>query len=341
MSFLTNHTAASIPLLREIVVDPVRLKRVSRVDRLGNLGPKNLSISTLLPRVARHLHRTCAETGVLNQDLEWEICAEIRTFITQRYQVLVALVDVRYLPALKAFFGKDSTRPESGDLVQVIGERLRPSQVPYLQGLPAAKAHQLYPGNEWESAHVPVAICPSAWCQSWCAGNEGQRDLIRLAFSGVDSVSISTRNYAALRGVGARVIPSSVPYRLLRSPKFWAYAIVFFYSSLRALPVMLVPNFRGSVLLLWLMDVVTAVPYTWGLIAFVAGHRAWERYLGLVVTLVTFMTPYIYFWTHGRHYPMLVNVVVVCLIAAAVGWELRNYLRDQAVAVGLKRRRGL
>ena len=165
--------------------------------------------------------------------------------------------------------------------------------------------------------------------------------MIRLAFSEVDSVSISTRNYAALRGVGARVIPSSVPYRLLRSPKFWAYAIVFFYSSLRALPVMLVPNFRGSVLLLWLMDVVTAVPYTWGLIAFVAGHRAWERYLGLVVTLVTFMTPYIYFWTHGRHYPMLVNVVVVCLIAAAVGWELRNYLRDQAVAVGLKRRRGL
>ena len=77
------------------------------------------------------------------------------------------------------------------------------------------------------------------------------------------------------------------------------------------------------------------------MIAFVAGHRAWERYLGLVVTLVTFMTPYIYFWTHGRHYPMLVNVVVVCLIAAAVGWELRNYLRDQAVAVGLKRRRGL
>ena len=41
-----------------------------------------------------------------------------------------------------------------------------------------------------------------------------------------------------------------------------AYVVVFIYSSLRALPVAFVPGFRGQWWVLWLIDILTTVPYT-------------------------------------------------------------------------------
>src|SRR5690606_32480436 len=55
--------------------------------------------------------------------------------------------------------------------------------------------------------------------------------------------------------------------RLLGDPRAPVYLAVAISSALRALPVALIPQFQGSLLLLWLIDVVTAVPYTWGVLA--------------------------------------------------------------------------
>ena len=81
---------------------------------------------------------------------------------------------------------------------------------------------------------------------------------------------------------------------------------------------------------------VTAVPYTWGVVTLVAG-RTWRwRLTGLIVTLVTLMAPYVYFWSHGRGYPPIVDVIIGVLIAGAVLLEVGRWLRDRRVAAAVR-----
>ena len=110
------------------------------------------------------------------------------------------------------------------------------------------------------------------------------------------------------------------------------------YSLCRALPVLWVPHFHGSIWVLWGIDIVTAIPYTWGVVTLVTG-RTWRwRLAGLAVTLVTLMAPYVYFWSHGRAYPPIVDVVIGLLIAGAVLLELVRWLRDRRVAAVVRGR---
>ena len=116
--------------------------------------------------------------------------------------------------------------------------------------------------------------------------------------------------------------------------------MVFIYSSLRALPATFAPGFRGNPFVLWTIDIVTAVPYTWGIMAMVAGQRRRTRFAGLLVTLITFIAPYVYFFFagshgHGNKYPGWVIMVVIALILATFLLEGGRWLRDVAVARGL------
>lgn len=127
--------------------------------------------------------------------------------------------------------------------------------------------------------------------------------------------------------------------RLARDPRTWVYVVVFVYSALRALPVMFVPQFHGSVALLWGIDVVTALPYTWGVLAMLTATVPSTRLIGTLVALATFMAPYVYFWSHGRHYPPEVVVVVVGMILLSIGaevwraWQERRLRRAWAARV--------
>lgn len=114
-----------------------------------------------------------------------------------------------------------------------------------------------------------------------------------------------------------------------RRAKLWAYIGVFIYSCLRALPLMWVEEFHGSVLTVWLLDVISALPYTWGVIRFVTGVSKRERYIGFLVALGTFAMPYVYFWTHGDSYPPEVIIIVVAMMLAALGLESYKYIQHK------------
>ena len=73
----------------------------------------------------------------------------------------------------------------------------------------------------------------------------------------------------------------------------------------------------------------------------VAGRRRRIRFAGFLVTLITFVAPYVYFFLagddgHGNHYPGWVVMVVIGLVLATFLLEGGRWLRDVAVARGLR-----
>jgi hypothetical protein len=117
--------------------------------------------------------------------------------------------------------------------------------------------------------------------------------------------------------------------RTLRHPSMPVYLIVFIYSSLRVLPVALIREFHGSLLVLWAIDIITAVPYTWGVLAMLFAPKRRIRLLAALTTLVTFVGPYVYFWMHGRGYPPYVPIVIVALTLGSVLLEANRYRQEQ------------
>ena len=62
----------------------------------------------------------------------------------------------------------------------------------------------------------------------------------------MDTLRCPHRAIAALRAAGVTVMERAATVRLARNPVALAYVVVFIYSSLRALPVVFVPGFRGQ-----------------------------------------------------------------------------------------------
>lgn len=117
--------------------------------------------------------------------------------------------------------------------------------------------------------------------------------------------------------------------RKLREPKSWVYMTIFIYSALRALPVVFVPQFHGSIFWLWTIDIVTAVPYTWGLLEMFTAPRFLRRFAGFATTVITFMAPYIYFWAHGDNYPHSVVAFIAIMITLSVASEVWRFINER------------
>lgn len=160
-------------------------------------------------------------------------------------------------------------------------------------------------------------------------------------FAGMLSTRVPQDMLDMLKELLIPVRRHSAVTRMLRDPRVYVYLVVFIYSALRALPVVFVKEFHGSLFVLWSIDVITAVPYTWGVIALVAGKTRRIRAVGLVTTIVTFMAPYIYFGLHGRDYPPYVHAVIAVLIIGGLGiefWKLRQERRlERRYSVALER----
>lgn len=150
----------------------------------------------------------------------------------------------------------------------------------------------------------------------------------RAALEGMNATRTPHGLVHQIEAAGVRVYKRSLMTRILKDPRVWVYVVVFVYSSLRALPVVFVPQFHGSILVLWAIDVLTAIPYTWGILAMLTASRPLERYVGAIVAIVTFMAPYIYFWIHGRGYPGSVIIVVAIMIAASIWTEVWRSIQN-------------
>ncbi|MGQ4532618.1 hypothetical protein ACUIAC_04965 [Dermabacteraceae bacterium P13138] len=174
----------------------------------------------------------------------------------------------------------------------------------------------------------PAVITPSdlALC---LAQDERFHGLMREALHGLDTLRIPRDRAEALENAGIGIRHRSRWERWLRDPTVIAYVVVFVYSTLRVLPVTFVDGFEGSLWVLWGLDIATAIPYTWGVVTMVAGKTSRLRLTGLAVTLITFLTPYAYFWLRGSNYPTYVVVVVYVLIGASLLYEALKVLRSR------------
>lgn len=299
-SVLALFSLADVPLTRSLSLDPDVLVRVVGADRIGGIHSAGV-------REVDVFHDLDPTLGGPTMEA---VGALLRDSLARRVRLWVAAVDSEDLPRLQELFG---------GALEVAG--------------PAAPVPEHWRLRLPEAAELtPVAISPSTLVRVKLAGSDADRAWIRRHLEGVDSTRLSRADFAALQAGGVDILIRSDLYRTLHSPGFWAYAVVMAYSLCRALPVLWVPHFTGSIWVLWGIDVVTAVPYTWGVVTLVAGRTLGRRLFGLVVTLVTLMAPYVYFWTHGSGHPPIVDVVIGLLIAGAVLLEVGRWLRDRRVA---------
>ena len=183
--------------------------------------------------------------------------------------------------------------------------------------------------------YTPIALSPLALLEAWADGTDEQRAFMRVAMAGLDTLSTASRATRAARAVGASIIERTAFLKLCRNPKFIAYVVVLVYSMARAVPVMYVPHFRGDWRILWAIDMITAIPYTWGLIEMVAGQKLWHRIVGVITSAVTFLAPYVYFLMYGRHAPPGVWTAIALIFFGGIFLEVFRYQRDRAVKKGL------
>jgi len=183
--------------------------------------------------------------------------------------------------------------------------------------------------------YTPIALSPLTLLEAWADGTDEQRAFMRVAMAGLDT--LSTASHATRASPAPPPPPPHTPPPLPPSPnpKFIAYVVVLVYSMARAVPVMYVPHFRGDWRILWAIDMITAIPYTWGLIEMVAGQKLWHRIVGAVTAAVTFLAPYVYFLMYGRHAPPGVWTAIALIFFGGIFLEVFRYQRDRAVKKGL------
>lgn len=156
----------------------------------------------------------------------------------------------------------------------------------------------------------------------------GQTPAVRRALAGMSTAKMRS---AAIKEIGSEIELNRAGWlsRTIHSPHFLVYILVFVYSSLRALPVVFIKQFHGSLVVLWSIDIITAVPYTWGVLAMLFAKRWQVRLAGTLTTLVTFVSPYVYFWLHGRNYPPYVALIILGLTLLSILLELGKFNEER------------
>lgn len=155
-------------------------------------------------------------------------------------------------------------------------------------------------------------------------------------FNGIDTAFLPHDIERKLKKARVPMRHTALLERKLREPRTWLYITVFVYSALRALPAMWVPQFHGSVFWLWTIDIVTAIPYTWGLLTMFTASKYWLRFLGFATAVTTFVLPYVYFWMHGDNYPKTVSVVIAVMILLSLVSEMWRFVTEKRLAAAYR-----
>ena len=307
-----------LPFTHAFALDPQAVIDISGVARLSELNAKNAVIIDSL----RSLAHTNTQDFYAIDDAAEALGTALRMAISSRQLLWFSSLPESDVKKVQNILG--------GDIVHVVGPELA---VDKLDGstleLPTALKQRGEP-------LVPIAISPSELVQAWAHGSLEQQKLLAYLLEGTNTLVMQQKDLHALRKVGTKLIERNPVWRLLYNPKVLAYLVVMVYSSLRALPVVFVPGFHGNVWVLWSIDIITAIPYTWGIVEMITGRSFGRRMLGLLITLVTFVSPYVYFWANGRDYPMWVTIFVIALIVAACAVEYVRWLRDRAISAILR-----
>lgn len=304
MHILTARSVLDNPLARRRRLDADRVRALAGVNRCGDLGARHVIELPVLADLAE----TTASRLRLPDGPGWRLGQALGHALEQGVRLWLCDVSAEAVPWI--------VRTAGEGLVHVVS----------LPGLATDDAG---------GGTVVIAVSPLALILALADGGDASRRYLRTVLAGVDTLRCSRHAVRALRRSGVGAVQHPHARRLLRNPVALAYLAVFIYSSLRAVPVAFVPGFHGRVWILWLIDMVTAVPYTWGIVEMVAGRAIRRRLLGLATTVITFIAPYVYFWIKGRGYPPTVVVVVAAMIVGSAGIEVVRWLRSTAIVQGL------
>ena len=311
---LTVRSVLDGPLARRRRIDAARIRELAGVTRCGDLGVRQV---VELPALA-DLATTTASQLRLPDGAGWRIGQALGHAIEQGVRLWLCEVAAEAVPLIARAIGDD--------LIHIVSlPEAEPENKP---DVPAT-------ASPAPDGTVVIALSPLALLMALTDGDDDSRRYLRTVLAGVDTLRCSSRAIVALQRSGVEVVPRSRALRLLWNPVALAYLLVFVYSSLRAIPVAFVPGFHGQVWVLWTIDILTAIPYTWGLVEMVAGRRIRYRLLGLATALVSFLAPYVYFWITGRDYPPWVITVVMAMIVGSAGLEALRWWRERLIVQGL------
>ncbi|MDK6900515.1 hypothetical protein QP229_11195, partial [Streptococcus agalactiae] len=102
-------------------------KEASQIDRLGNLAPRNITVTTLFSSVANHARQSGSNDAIsivlenLPRPLLREMAETLRSMIVGRQQVLIDLVPESSLTALQQLLGEDTSGKEPKPLLHQVG----------------------------------------------------------------------------------------------------------------------------------------------------------------------------------------------------------------------------
>lgn len=310
---LAMRSILDLPFAHTFALDPQLVIDISGVARLSELNAKNVAIVDSL----RSLAHTNTQDFYAIDDAAEALGTALRMAISSRQLLWFSSLSHSDVERVRNILG--------GDIVHVVGPELAVDKLDEnILELPDAMKQRGEP-------LVPIAVSPTELVQTWAHGTLEQQKLLTYLMEGTNTLVMQQKNLYALRKVGTKLIERNPVWRLLYNPKVLAYLVVMVYSSLRALPVVFVPGFHGNVWVLWSIDIITAIPYTWGIVEMITGRSFGRRMLGLLITLVTFVSPYVYFWANGRDYPVWVTIFVIALIVAACAVEYIRWLRDRVI----------
>lgn len=207
--------------------------------------------------------------------------------------------------------------------------------------LPHEIFHVVGPKQSYDDEDVtPVGLVPIEVAEALVdRGSPEDLTFLRTALREVDGLVVPTRLYRKLLAAGVSLQPRTRLTRWITNPRVLAYIVVLVYSALRALPVTFVKEFHGSILVLWTIDLATALPYTWGMLTMVTAPKFKQRLVGLIIAAITFVLPYIYFGVYGHDYPDHVIFIIALLILGTFMLEGIKMWLDRRVRKSLQWRR--
>ena len=315
---LTARSVLDHPQVRRHPLDAAQIRDLAGMARCGDLTVRQVAT----PSVLSDLASTTAADLLAPDDVGWRLGHSLEHALEHGVRLWLCEVDRDAPGRISAVLGED--------LIHVV------SLDSGLDGGTGLDGRVGLDGGTASAGTVVIAVSPLELVLSLAGRSEASRGYLREVLEGVDTLRCPHRAIAALRAAGVAVMERPATVRLARNPVALAYVVVFIYSSLRALPVAFVPGFRGQWWVLWLIDILTAIPYTWGIVEMVAGRRLRWRLLGLATTLLTFLAPYVYFWIHGRDSPPGVLAIVAAMIVGSAGLEAVRWWRDRVIVRGLE-----
>lgn len=263
---LAMRSILDLPFAHAFTLDPQLVIDISGVARLSELNAKNVAIVDSL----RSLAHTNVQDFYAIDDAAEALGTALRMAISSRQLLWLSSLPHSDVERVRNILG--------GDIVHVVGEALAVDKLDDdVLELPDAMKQRGEP-------LVPIAISPTELVQTWAHGTREQQKLLTYLMEGTNTLVMQHKNLHALRKVGTKLIERNPVWRLLYNPKVLAYLVVMVYSSLRALPVVFVPGFHGNVWVLWSIDIITAIPYTWGIVEMITGRSFGRRMLGLLIT---------------------------------------------------------